>query len=83
VWEGGRTHLSTVKMAMKVAQKLTQLVIMLDIRDARTPMPITWNICGAVHAHRRCQQLASLLSQTLICSCDQLSYITLSLGNQQ
>jgi len=31
-------------MAMKVDAKLTQFVIMLDIRDALTPIPITWNI---------------------------------------
>ncbi len=31
-----------------MAQKLTQLVIMDDISDARTPMPITWKIWGAV-----------------------------------
>lgn len=36
-----------MRMATKVAQKLTQLVIMDDISDARTPMPITWNIWGA------------------------------------
>ena len=45
--EAAAGNLSTVRMATKVAQKLTQLVIMDDISDARTPMPMTWKIWGA------------------------------------
>jgi hypothetical protein len=59
-------HLSTVRMAMKVAQKLTQLVIMDDISDARTPMPITWKIWGAAADTSTCQQEPHLKSKALL-----------------
>ena len=49
-WENGgcaESYLSTTQMAMTVATMLTALVIMEDIREAVTPMPITWKIWGA------------------------------------
>ncbi len=41
------SYLSTTQMAITVATMLTALVIMEDIREAVTPMPITWKIWGA------------------------------------